>query len=251
MKNIYNSILLLIAIICLFQPAKIFAYSCDPIPPPCSLFWKSDYVFIGIVKEVLPLQYNNKSILFDVEKGFRGAESSMFRATPNGLGYDEIKFQIDKKYVVYANKYKDSIYIPSICARSGLMEERAFDLAFLNSLNDGKPEYEIWGTAFPGQYQGSIKIKFDIEILTDKQKYSAISDNEGNFKISVNEEGNYNVRIWLPKGSNHHIGGSRHHIEKIAKVGRVGNRKFVDYEVEVKPDHCVFIIVPVKDKSDL
>jgi hypothetical protein len=251
MKRFYNSILFLLTAIFFLQPNALFAYSCNPIPPPCSLYWKSDYVFIGTVREIIKAQNGYEyEPFFDVDRPFRGVTTPTFKASTNLIGYDEIKFQIGKQYVVYANKHRDSIYIDSMCARSGLIEKSPLDVEFLNSLNDGKPEFEIWGTAFPGQYRGRINIKLDIEVSKGKQKIAASSNENGRFKVSVNEEGKYKVRIWLPRGNDFVIGGSEY-VNKISGRGRVGNRRFLDYEVEVKPDHCAFIVIPVVNKRDL
>jgi hypothetical protein len=250
MKRIYRLILLVITIIFVFQTPNLFAYSCNPIPPPCSLYWESDYVFVGTVKEIIRSEDGYEyDTVFNIDKPFRGIETLSLKARVSSM-YDEINFELGKKYVVYADNWRGLININAMCTRSGLFEKRPLDMEFLNSLNDGKPEFEIWGETFPGQYRGGIKIKLDIEVVKDKHKFTASSDENGRFRISVNEEGKYKVRVWLPRGNDFVVGGS-HFVNKISKFGRVGSRRFLDYEVDVKPDHCAFMVIPVVNKRYL
>lgn len=231
----------------LFHVSLVYPCTCFTKEPTCSAYWKTDAVFVGTVKDIKPeseVLTNNVDVFFDVEKTFRGLASENFILKEDKGFSCSFGFEKGEKYLVYAYAYNDGkAFGTGHCTRTSLYDEKLPDFDFLNSLKDSKEEFNIWGTVFRNGYLDLPFAGLKVDASNGQQKFDGISDKEGNIKISVNREGKYTVRVWLPKQSV--AGGSATQLEKISRIGKVGKREFIEYEVDVKPNQCGWFDVPL------
>ena len=232
---------------------SIIACSCSPPPPPCFAFWQSDAVFIGKVTKVESRQEATyPKVEVEVEENFRGMNYKKAFTHNHGTSCSW-DFEKGDKILFYADldKNDNSIFGTNFCTRTKVYDENLEDLEFFKSLRNPTPNYWVWGTITRGYgYNGSLE-GVRAEIVGNGKKPSAISDKDGNLKISLSKAGIYKVRVYPPKGTtiDHTtlINSLYREIQiKILKNYDIKKKNaFIDYEIEVKANQCGWFNLPL------
>ena len=191
-----KKLLLSFLLVCIFvlQTDFAFASDCFLVPPPCKAFWENDAIFVGLVTAMS----SNYQFVMKVEKPYRGVKQDEELTVNQTLGYCDDKFEIGKRYVVYANKSSNRETLSTLVDSTSLFSEDLSSVKFFESLNDGKPEFSI--VIQPSRFfdPNSLKGKFKVDIWKNEQYLFNKESSIGYFDIKVPEEGQYKVRIWIP-----------------------------------------------------
>jgi hypothetical protein len=163
----------------------------------------------------------------------------------------DVELKVGSKYLIYAKRMKNSDSLQTTYQPLKAFDEKLGSLKFLDSLGDGKPEFRIVvEPSILSFLNYELSNNFQIDIWKDRQKIISASNNYGRFDIPVDTEGQYKVQIWLPNNKNIFLVKPRYYPETFSRVGKVKNKRFVEYNVQVKPDNCGFIHLAMLDRRD-
>ena len=113
-------LLLLIALTCLtISSSAVLACTCVEYGPPvCAVYWRSDAVFVGQLRDItpdhkIPNTFPTATLHFIVEQPFRGITTpAVDVGTLSGTSCD-MKFEKGVRYLIYAER--DSGSNPTFC----------------------------------------------------------------------------------------------------------------------------------------
>src|SRR5262245_53387749 len=121
------------------SPRAAAACVCESSGPPCQNYFHVDAVFVGAVRATALLgsspdaAFQRQSIVFDVERAFRGVQGPTAELTTSG-GDCAYQFKSGERYLVYAYKQPGGGLSTSICSRTRPIRSAAEDLGFIEGL---------------------------------------------------------------------------------------------------------------------
>jgi hypothetical protein len=129
------------------------ACSCAMSGPPCQAAWSTDVVFAGVVRSIESVDhpdlggpYQARRVRFDVDRGFRGIASAVADVgTGTGGGDCGYRFEVGKRYLVYAWRSPDGRLTTGICSRTRPIEAAQDDLKYLASIPPASPGARVYG----------------------------------------------------------------------------------------------------------
>lgn len=213
MKRIF--ILLSLAIFILFSAEQAAACSCAfGGGAPCQDYWEASAVFIGTVIEgrlvtVKEGDYERqrRAVRISIDEAFRGVEGAEVEVL-TGLGDADCGFGFRRaqQYLVYAYRFEiDQKLHTSICTRTRAISEADPDLVYIRGLSKAKSGSTINGEVVRyrrNQEDGlSNEPLSDVKVTIDgAQKYEAVTDAKGAFRIEAVQPGEYTVVPAAPSG---------------------------------------------------
>ena len=125
-----------LAALAMMPAAVADACSCAMPGPPCQSAWSADTVFSGVVLSIdgydRPESGRVNVVRIEVERPFRNVPSAMVEVeTGSGGGDCGYRFQVGRRYVVYATKLETAGLATSICTRTKPVEQADEDLRYL------------------------------------------------------------------------------------------------------------------------
>jgi hypothetical protein len=248
MKSAY---VILLTLSCLFLfgvSSDVRACICFERQPPCVDYWQADAVFVGRVLQVSPdykdyeasNRIGRRTVLIALEQSFRGVAGEQVKLESD-VSDCEFRFEAGEPYFVYAYRDKATNTLEtSGCSRTTSLAHAKEDLAFLEQLSGGAQEFAILGLVVENSYNPVEGLT--IHVQGSHAQYEATTDTEGRFRITLPAAGKYTVRLTLPKS--HHVLGPTHQMEMITRYSEKDHVISLEYEVEVSPNKCVFIVIP-------
>lgn len=227
------------------------ACTCEAPPPPCYEYWRTEAVFVVKVSKVSTNLDNPVDIRVDisVEQNFKGMSFSMAQTANYGHSC-AWTFKEGDRFLFYAglNKANLADFGTNFCTRTRRYDDSSSDLEFLNAVRTGEKKYWVWATVTGGMSGTPIR-GVRAEIIGIREKISGLSDENGDIKLSVPNEGTYKVRIFVPKGkspagllrNDQTLQEEQHRIQR----GGSQKKRYLDYEVQVKPNRCGWIDLPL------
>jgi len=209
--------LALLFILCCFKAAD--ACSCVMPGPPCNDYGEATAVFLGrVVDSAQRKSYTDKAgtktvydvgtIRFLVQESFKGVagyEVEIHSGTGGGdCGY---AFLRNESYLVYAYESReDKKLYTSVCTRTRHLSNASEDLLFLRGLSRTKPGGTIYGRllwltnrseaerADEDRKMAGVKMN----IKGETQTFQAVTNEEGEYRITGLPAGNYRALPQLP-----------------------------------------------------
>lgn len=160
---------------------------------PCARYWEADAVFTGLaVDDGLDHEgstWGNHPARLVVEQVFFGLQEEKEVEIDPGITTEcYFRFRKGLSYFIYAKRDASGGLRTSGCLGSVRLDMSGEDLQFARRVARGDSESFLFGSA-------NAKLA-GVEILASGQgkQYRAVTDNEGNFKISPVAAGKYEVR---------------------------------------------------------
>ncbi len=196
---------------------KVLACSCGfGGGAPCQEFWRADAVFAGTVVasgkinvEEAGYKFDRRLVHLTVDQPVRGMQSSEVDVITGWGGGDcGYGFKLGQRYLVYAYRdEKNQSLATSICTRTRLLSEADDDFAFIKSLPNGGANGLIFGLVGKRNYEWKEGDQWykpvagvEVTIEGEHAKYSAQSDEKGNYRVENVLPGKYLVKLKLPPG---------------------------------------------------
>ncbi|HKO60998.1 MAG TPA: carboxypeptidase regulatory-like domain-containing protein [Pyrinomonadaceae bacterium] len=203
------------------------ACSCAGSPLPCESYWQASAVFLGTVTHSKNVNskreeydFYSRVFHFTIDKGFRGVKGTEVEvSTGSGGGDCGYGFEIGRQYLVYAYKDDNNRLVTGICSRTRPASQAEPDFAYFRDLSNADPGGTIFGEIKLERHSDRSKLTplKDVKVLlTGSNKvYEAITDENGNYKVTGAEPGSYRVKVELPEGTNVHR--SEQEVEVLAR----------------------------------
>lgn len=171
--------------------------------PPCAAYGRADAVFVGVVVDIKTppedtASFSDRAIVrFTIEEAYKGVKGSEVEiATLWGTSCD-YRFVKGERYLVYAHRDKASGRLENQpCDRTTHFSHADEDLSYIRGLSKGAREQFILGKVVEQRYIPLPGIKITVEGAG--KKYTAVTDDEGNFEVSLARAGIYKVRAVTP-----------------------------------------------------
>lgn len=110
-----------------------YACSCMPPAPPQQALQDADAVFAGRVLRIDDLPDQNVQIILEVEEQWKGNPGSRVKlTTANNSAACGFNFDKEKRYVVYARRYENSLHT-GLCDRTAPLESAQEDLEYFGA----------------------------------------------------------------------------------------------------------------------
>jgi hypothetical protein len=200
-----------LAILIILSADRASACMCLPVSA-CDTYEKAPAVFIASVTEVDPPRNSVKDLQYahlSIEQTFKGKLESKVRFLQGnpGLGCSFI-FEKGEKYLLYAfYDEENKTFHTNTCSRSRPLAYAAEDLDYLRGLPGSSETTRLSGSVVKYDYEeaGSPSVPELIEGVKvtaegqDGQRFEAITDNEGFYKIVGLPSGRYKVTAQLPE----------------------------------------------------
>ena len=208
MKKIVLAFVFLLAAV---LPPPLMACSCVGEDPPCAAVGNADGVFVGRVVDISssglsPLRFGNRDlrVRFLVESPVRGVASGTVEVVTSadsggGCGYP---FELNRRYVVYANRDTNNALATSICSRTRRVENAAEDLSFFAGLPAAPPVARVFGQL--GYQEGNISIlptppsrpMAGARVVVEGRggPWNTVTDMHGRYEIAGLPAGGYEVK---------------------------------------------------------
>jgi hypothetical protein len=166
---------------------------CWDLAPPCSRYWEADAIFTGLaIDDGLDHEgatWGNRPARLVVEQVFFGLQEEKEVEIDPGITTEcYFRFRKGQRYVIYAKRDASGGLRTSGCLGSVRLDMAGEDLQFARRVARGDAASFLFGSA-------NAKLA-GVEILASGQgkQYRAVTDAEGNFKISPVAAGKYEVR---------------------------------------------------------
>jgi hypothetical protein len=201
-------------LVMLFASSRAFACQCAGTRPSCQEYWEATAVFSATVIEIHGVtvkegdySHEMRAVRLSIDQAFRGVEGAEVEVlTGFGGGDCGFGFRQTEQYLVYAYRSEgDHKLYTSICSRTRLLSDAKADLAYIRGLAKAKPGGTISGEvakylrdangSLANQLLSGVKVTF-----TGPDKYEAITDTKGRFRIEAVTAGEYTVKPFVPLG---------------------------------------------------
>jgi hypothetical protein len=196
------------------------ACSCAGDGAPCQQYWEASAVFIGTVIEDRLVTFKEgdrvrqmRAVRISIDEAFRGVEGAEVEVlTALSSAACGFGFRRTQQYLVYAFRSEaDQKLHTSICTRTRAISEADADLVYIRGLSKAKPGGTISGQVFRygrndegtlnNQPVAGVRVT-----IAGPEKYEAVTDEKGEFRIEGVQPGEYTVVPAPPKGLA--VGGS-------------------------------------------
>ncbi|GEM_PF-5437853 len=230
------------ALIIFILPSTTFSCSCSIwFTPPCVAYQRNTIAFIGVIKEI----HEQEAILYkaniDVERFLKGSAEKRI-----SLDYDPKcggKFEIGKKYLIYANKKTGhSGFVLESCGGTAMHIENASDyIEYLERAKEGKAPLLIQGfllSVFEDFSQSNI-------VASDGKKIIESKINKiGDYSIQVDKASSYNVKLFIPFEITFSDMG-----RKDIKITTISNSTVIEYTAIVGMNQCDYKELEIRYRS--
>jgi hypothetical protein len=159
--------------------------------------------FVGQLRDITPPDPKSTNDLptatlhFIVEQPFRGITTATVDiGTLSGTSCD-MEFVKGKHYLIYAHRNTETNQLfAGPCSRTSESRYADEDLKWIRSLMQEGVAESITGRVSRGKYDPVAGVK--IEVRNENKKFEAITDEKGNYSVSVAGAGTYTVRLLVP-----------------------------------------------------
>ena len=209
-----NQLFIAMLLVMLFAGSRAFACDCMRTRPSCQEYWEAAAVFSGTVIDIRRVtvkegdyEHPMRAVRLSIDQAFRGVEGAEVEVlTGFGGGDCGFGFRQTEQYLVYAYRSEqDQKLHTSICTRTRLLADAKDDLAYIRGLAKAKPGGTISGEVIrhlrdangtmTNQPLSGIKVTF-----AGPDKYEAVTDAKGEFRIEAVTPGEYTVKPSAPSG---------------------------------------------------
>jgi hypothetical protein len=173
---------------------------CWDLTPPCKSFWDVDAVFTALVLDDgldhPNATWGNRPARLKVEQIFAGLGDEKEIEIDTGITTEcYLRLRKGQRYFIYAKRAEDGGLRTSDCLGTVRLDLAGEDLQFARRLKQGGGAAFLFGAT---QKNGRGPLA-GVEILASGQgkQYRAITDQQGKFKISPVEPGEYEIRAAL------------------------------------------------------
>lgn len=207
----------LVCLLAIFTP-NVSACSCAGGGTPCHDYWTASAVFIGTVVESSTSTYKRgevdlprRIVRFNIDQTFRGVKGDQVEVM-TGLGDSDCGygFQLGGRYLVYASEASGKLFTGT-CSRTRLVSEADDDLAYFRGLAKAEPggtlsgdvkRVDRVGTSESAPWEERLRPVADIKVVIEgsSRRIEAITDKQGNYRVSGLAPDTYKVRVELPEG---------------------------------------------------
>ena len=201
-------------VLVLLASSRAFACECAGTRPTCQEYWEAKAVFSGTVIESRRVTVNEgtyshemRAVRLSIDQAFRGIEDAEVEVlTAFGGGDCGFGFRQTEQYLVYAYRSeRDQKLYTSICSRTRMLADAKADLAYIRGLAKAQPGGTISGDVvkylrdangtLANQPLAGLKV-----IIEGPDKYEAIADAKGQFRVDAVAAGEYTVKPVAPPG---------------------------------------------------
>lgn len=190
------------------------ACQCAGESKPCEEYWRVSAVFIGTVIEGRLVtvkegdyEHQQRAVRISIDEAFRGVEGAEVEVL-TGLGDSDCGFGFRRaqQYLIYAYRAEnDQKLHTSICTRTRSLSEATADLLYIRGLAKAKRGATITGEVvrylrgaeggLANQPLAGVKVVFE-----GPQKYEAVTDANGKYRLEDAVAGEYIVKPIAPSG---------------------------------------------------
>lgn len=218
---------------------SIKAYTPALIPtcvlPICVEYSKSDSIFSGtFIKSVDDKSSDIQKVIntFRVNKIFKGKSAETVQVK-FALGECDIKFEVGKKYLVYARKSKvDLILVADWLTRTSLLEKAQDDLKYIDKLHKSKKVFFVEGQVDGLSDDDIERVKVYIR---ENNNYIPIKiDILGEYQYKLTKDKKINVFIEIP----FEVTIENSEGLKIVPHSLPSSNTLIEYEVNFLPNSC-------------
>ena len=234
-------LLLLIALIWLTIASNpVLACTCIEYGTPvCAVYWRSDAVFVGQLRDITPPDHKSTDTLptatlhFIVEQPFRGITTATVDVgTLSGTSCD-MNFVKGKRYLIYADRESNSNQLfAGPCSRTTELGNAVDDLNYIRSLTQQGVTESIAGRVLRMRYDPMPGVK--IEVRNENKIFETISDQKGDFSVSLAGPGTYTVKVLVPSSVS--VLATRDDL--ISKLETTDTLTTMEYKVELGRSEC-------------
>lgn len=175
--------------------------------PPCQEYWRADAVFIGVATRVehtpytTPLgitRYERTATYMRVEEAFKGIAGAEVVFNSQGCAH---VFKEGVRYLVYAHRYKNELYVTHNGTRTRPISEAVEDLDYIRGIASEESGSRVFGNV--SRFTFNIKKgEPDRELLKDAKitlrgnnhNQEVVTDSEGRYEFKRVPAGTYRVR---------------------------------------------------------
>ena len=233
-------LLLLIALTCftISSSSKPVCQCHEYDVPVCARYWRADAVFVGQLRDITPPPERPTAqtlpvatLHFIVEQPFRGITSATVDVeTLSGTSCD-LTFVKGMRYLIYAERDSDSKQLfTGMCMGGGEAADAVEDLNYIRSLTQQGVAESISGRV--GKFQGISGVK--IQVRNEHKIFETTSDERGNFSLSLEGPGTYNVKLSIPSP----VGVVATRQDLLDKLETTETQTTIEYKVELGKSQC-------------
>ncbi len=204
-------IVFLSALFILLATDQALGCSCLPPRPPCEAYRETPAIFTALVTDIDPPAkdwYDRGYAHLSVERAFKGISETKIRMSQGTASGDcSVVFEKGTRYLIYA-WYNDESkrFHTNSCTRSMPLEYAAEDLDYLEGLPDSNQGTRLSGIVIKTDYYdgGALPIPeliSGVRVVAqreDGQRFEAITNKDGFYKILNLPPGRYRVVATLP-----------------------------------------------------
>jgi len=232
---------LIIAAFALLPSAARACQCIETATPPCARYWRAQAVLVASAVEIYPPPdeygvYPPETLVrLSVEQVYRGkVAKEVFERQGNGANC-KVVFETGRRYLLYAHEYdpKTRKITTSECSGSGELAADDQDLEYIQGLRKKKPEQNVYGKLAMNKYTPLPGIK--IIAAGNGKNYTAVTDQDGEYKIALPKAGAYRVRAIIPFSAS-----TLEYSENTPypKVDTTESRTIIEYEMNVPAGQC-------------
>lgn len=204
-------VILLPVFLLLLLAGRASACSCMARLPPCEAYKETPAIFIALVTDIDPRSKEAKEPPYahlSIERAFKGITETkikMYQGTASGDC--SVRFEQGRRYLIYA-AYDDESkqFYTNSCTRSIDLEYAAEDLDYLEGLPDSNQGSRLSGVVVKYDYVDSEspsipELISGITVFAERengQRFQAITNNEGFYKMVDLPPGQYELDAKLP-----------------------------------------------------
>lgn len=207
--------------------------------PPCAEYGRADAVFTGVVTGIrkypggapdgMPLAL----LHFTVEDSYRGVSVAELEVeTLSGTSCDTT-FKRGERWLVYGYRNESTGRLAiQPCTRTRRLEAAEEDLHYILGLKRAKPRQAVLGRLLRGGYESLAGMR--VTVKDGGREYSADTDGEGAYAITLPRPGTYTVRAVVPFSADV---SSR---TTPVKADPADERTIIEYSVYVPAGQCTY-----------
>jgi len=241
MKNLLLKFWLLVFLLS-FSFSLSNACECGELKTPtCAHYWRAEYVFVAKVKYLSAkpdadgnYPYNTKAHL-QIEEVFRGKIKGEV-ISKRGNGADCLpEYQKGARYLIFGYDYNSNTKTinTNVCAGNSLLDDEDGNnyLASVRALQMQKSEPLVLGRIINEQtYMPLSNIK--VLLKSNEQIHETRTNDEGNFSISLKQQGKFNVKVFFP------FDALFRGYQTITDIISTPNETIFEYEENLPPRQC-------------
>ena len=216
MKRLF--LLALFAVVLQFLTVTAEGCTCGNAGPPCEAYANTAAVFTGTVTSVTE-NGNYRTFVFLVGRPFKGVSRGYVRVnTGRGGGDCGYRFEIGRKYLVYASKDQQTgTMATSVCTRTQSFDAATEDLNYIQDLPASATKNRLSGTVTEITNivdRDGVRLQMPtaglvVLITGERQTFRAMTDPNGAYYVAGLPKGRYTIRLRL----------SKHYIISFGKAG--------------------------------